>query len=131
MQKTGGEFSLRLGHARVLTPHRGVIHCARAASLRLPYNQFFYHTNNAERAASLLCLIVGAIHESPVYENQIFYRRTTNGRPYGIGDRLRCERRSDKTADFMVGRRLGAAVTNGFHGTKKRRETSPRPTGER
>ena len=26
-------FSLRLGHARVLTPHRGVIHCARAASL--------------------------------------------------------------------------------------------------
>ena len=37
----------------------------------------------AERAASLLCLIVGAIHESPDYENQIFYRRTTNGRPYG------------------------------------------------
>ena len=30
------EFSLRLGHARVLTPHRGVIHCARAASLRRP-----------------------------------------------------------------------------------------------
>ena len=28
-----GWVSLRLGHARVLTPHRGVIHCARAASL--------------------------------------------------------------------------------------------------
>ena len=28
------EFSLRLGHARVLTSHRDVIHCARAASLR-------------------------------------------------------------------------------------------------
>ena len=28
-------FSLRLGHARVLTPPRGVIHCARAASLPL------------------------------------------------------------------------------------------------
>ena len=27
-------FSLRLGHARVLTSHRDVIHCARAASLR-------------------------------------------------------------------------------------------------
>ena len=27
------QFSLRLGHARVLTPHRGVIHYARAASL--------------------------------------------------------------------------------------------------
>ena len=30
------EFSLRLGHARVLTPHRGVIHYARAALLRRP-----------------------------------------------------------------------------------------------
>jgi len=28
---TGG--LLRFGHARVLTPHRGVIHCTRAASL--------------------------------------------------------------------------------------------------
>ena len=30
-----GSFSLRLGHARVLTPHRGVIHYAHAASLPL------------------------------------------------------------------------------------------------
>ena len=30
------EFSLRLGHAPVLTPHRGVIHYARAALLRRP-----------------------------------------------------------------------------------------------
>ena len=29
-------FSLRLGHARVLTVHRTVIHCARAAPLRHP-----------------------------------------------------------------------------------------------
>ena len=28
-----GWVSLQLGHARVLTPHCGVIHCARAASL--------------------------------------------------------------------------------------------------
>jgi len=28
------EFSLRFGHARVLTPHRGVIHFAHVASLR-------------------------------------------------------------------------------------------------
>ena len=45
IQKTGGAFSLRLGHARVLTPHRGVIHCARAASLRLPYNQILHQIN--------------------------------------------------------------------------------------
>ena len=30
-------FSLRLGHTRVLTPHRGVIHYARVASLPPPY----------------------------------------------------------------------------------------------
>ena len=29
------QFSLRLGHTRVLTCHWHVIHCARAASLRL------------------------------------------------------------------------------------------------
>ena len=80
MQKTGGAFSLRLGHARVLTPHRGVIHCARAASLRLPYNQFFYHTNNAERAASIPCLIVGAM---AIALNRPFMkiRFFTGGRP--------------------------------------------------
>ena len=32
-QASPATFSLRLGHARVLTPPRGVIHCARAASL--------------------------------------------------------------------------------------------------
>ena len=32
-------FSLRLGHTRVLTVHRTVIHCARAASLRHPLPQ--------------------------------------------------------------------------------------------
>jgi len=32
-------ISLRLGHARVLTPHRGVIHSAHAASL-LPEEGF-------------------------------------------------------------------------------------------
>ena len=31
------EFSLRLGHTRVLTSHRDVIHYARVASLPLPY----------------------------------------------------------------------------------------------
>ena len=33
----GGEVSLRLGHARGLTPHRGVIQDPRVASLPLPY----------------------------------------------------------------------------------------------
>ena len=49
-------------------------------------NEFPYSScgETAECTAIIPCLIVGAIHESPVYENQIFYRRTTNGRPYGI-----------------------------------------------
>ena len=32
-QPAAATVSLRVGHARVLTPHRGVIHCAHAASL--------------------------------------------------------------------------------------------------
>ena len=34
--RAGAEVSLRLGHARVLTVPRTVIHCARAASLPAP-----------------------------------------------------------------------------------------------
>ena len=45
---------MRLGHARVLTVHRTVIHFARAASLRHPLQE-------------ILTFTVGAIHESPVF----------------------------------------------------------------
>ena len=38
-EKRDEQFSLRLGHTRVLTSHRDVIHYARAASLPVPYKR--------------------------------------------------------------------------------------------
>ena len=49
-------FSLRLGHARVLTPPRGVIHCARAASLPPGGGRSYNHTNWLSRT-SCRCLL--------------------------------------------------------------------------
>ena len=66
-------FSLRLGHARVLTVHRTVIHFARAASLRHPLQE-------------ILTFTVGAIHESPAFVcgMRLFSRGVGDVAPYKI-----------------------------------------------
>ena len=49
------QFSLRLGHTRVLTSHCDVIHCARVASLRRSLRvcaSFFHKSNIGEQAGS-------------------------------------------------------------------------------
>ena len=43
--------SLRLGHAHVLTTHRVIIHCARAASL--PKGRAFWNVGGSQRALPL------------------------------------------------------------------------------
>ena len=68
----GVEFSLRLGHARVLTTHCVVIHYARAASLPTT-------TRNKKRSN-----LRRGDHWSPVLFVFCLSLRATNGRPYRL-----------------------------------------------
>ena len=78
------QFSLRLGHTRVLTPHRGVIHYARAASLPPPYG--FMRLPFVRRGAFF------REEQAPPLQGLCAFRlyggvrllRTTNGRPYKL-----------------------------------------------
>ena len=53
------EFSLRLGHAPVLTPHRGVIHYARAALLRRPLQSIRLRCQKEKWLRSFACFRAG------------------------------------------------------------------------
>ena len=57
-------FSLRLGHARVLTTHRVVIHYARAASLRRPLQCMVWNSVLLSRCCFALSFVFGSSRTS-------------------------------------------------------------------
>ena len=73
---------MRLGHAHVLTVHRTVIHCARAAPLPQGEGYWFVCRNKENEPQNFI--IFGAIHTSPVftYDNRSF--REGKPLPYGF-----------------------------------------------
>ena len=68
---TRSPVSLRLGHARALTPHRGVIHYPRAASL--PPGGRLISRRYATSRGSLICLRVFA-RDSARQASRFFHR---------------------------------------------------------